>query len=78
MSAMDEARVLYRAGEGVATITLNRPRVLNALDRALSAELAEAAESAAADPDVWVVVVRGAGRAFCSGMTGTRLDQAVG
>ena len=71
---MDEARVLYRAGEGVATITLNRPRVLNALDRALSAQLADAAEAAAADPDVWVVVVRGAGRAFCSGMDRTVLS----
>ena len=74
MSGMDEARVLYRAGEGIATITLNRPRVLNALDRALSAQLAEAAEAAAEDPGVWVVVVRGAGRAFCSGMDRTVLS----
>jgi len=61
-------RVAYEVKEGVGTITLNRPRVLNALDTALAAELAEAAAAAAADPDVWVVVVRGAGRAFCSGM----------
>jgi enoyl-CoA hydratase/carnithine racemase len=69
-----EASVLYRARDGVATITLNRPRVLNALDLALSAELAEAAEAAGKDPDVWVVVVRGAGRAFCSGMDRTVLS----
>jgi enoyl-CoA hydratase/carnithine racemase len=66
--------VLYQARDGVATITLNRPRVLNALDLSLSAELAEAAEAAGKDPDVWVVVVRGAGRAFCSGMDRTVLS----
>jgi enoyl-CoA hydratase/carnithine racemase len=68
------ASVLYEARGGVATITLNRPRVLNALDLAVSAELAEATEVAARDPDVWVVVVRGAGQAFCSGMDRTVLS----
>jgi enoyl-CoA hydratase/carnithine racemase len=71
---MAEPSVLYAARDGVATITLNRPRVLNALDRALAAELADAAEAAARDHDVWVVAVRGAGRAFCSGMDRTVLS----
>ncbi len=71
---MSEARVRYEVKEGVATITLSRPRVLNALDVALSAELAAAAEAAARDDSVWVVVVRGAGRAFCSGMDRTALS----
>lgn len=71
---MAEPSVLYEAKDGVATITLNRPRVLNALDLALSAELAEAAEAAGKDPDVWVVVVRGSGRAFSSGMDRTVLS----
>jgi len=65
---MTEAPVRYEVKSGVATITLNRPAVLNALDLALTAALADAAERAAADPAVWVVVVRGAGRAFSSGM----------
>ncbi len=65
---MTEPSVLYAVKDGFATITLNRPRVLNALDPQLSASLADAAERAARDPDVWVVVVRGAGRAFSSGM----------
>jgi len=69
-----EPSVLYAARDGVATITLNRSHVLNALDLALSAELADAAEAAARDADVWVVVVRGAGRAFCSGMDRTVLS----
>ena len=71
---MAEPSVRYAARDGVATITLNRPHVLNALDLALSAELADAAEAAARDADVWVVVVRGAGRAFCSGMDRTVLS----
>ncbi|HYR71206.1 MAG TPA: enoyl-CoA hydratase/isomerase family protein [Candidatus Acidoferrum sp.] len=71
---MAEPSVLYAARDGVATITLNRPHVLNALDLALSVELADAAEVAARDADVWVVVVRGAGRAFCSGMDRTVLS----
>ena len=65
---MSEPSVLYAVTNGVATITLNRPRVLNALNVELSASLADAAERAARDPDVWVVVVRGAGRAFSSGL----------
>jgi enoyl-CoA hydratase/carnithine racemase len=69
-----EPSVLYAARDGVAAITLNRPHVLNALDLPLSAELADAAEAAARDADVWVVVVRGAGRAFCSGMDRTVLS----
>jgi enoyl-CoA hydratase/carnithine racemase len=65
---MSEPRVLYRVEDGVGRIMLNRPGVLNALDTELAAELAEAAEQAARDEGVWVVTVRGGGRAFCSGM----------
>ncbi len=65
---MTEPMVNYAVKDGVATITLNRPAVLNALDLPLSAQLAEAAEAAAKDDAVWVVAVRGAGRAFSSGM----------
>ncbi len=70
---MSETSVLYEVKAGVGTIALNRPRVLNALDPDLAARLAEAAERAARDPDVWVVVVRGMGRAFSSGMDRTAL-----
>ena len=52
----------------MATLTLNRPAVLNALDQVMVAEFADRVEAAEKDADVWVVVVRGAGRAFCSGM----------
>ena len=70
---MSEAPVTYHVAEGVAYLTLNRPRVLNALNTDLAAALADHADAAAADPDVMTVVVRGAGRAFCSGMDRTAL-----
>src|SRR5438093_4497567 len=71
---MARPSVLYEVKDGVGTITLNRPTVLNALDTDLAIELADAAERAAKDHDVWVVVVKGAGRAFSSGMDRTALS----
>ncbi|HEU5322720.1 MAG TPA: enoyl-CoA hydratase-related protein [Methylomirabilota bacterium] len=65
---MGESPVTYAVSDGVGSITLDRPRVLNALNTDLAVALAEAAETAAADPEVVMVVVRGQGRAFCSGM----------
>jgi enoyl-CoA hydratase len=73
--AMTADPVTYDAREGVARITLNRPAVLNALDSDLALALADHAAVAAADPDVTLVVVRGAGRAFCSGMDRTALAE---
>src|SRR2546430_5992309 len=70
---MPVAPVASRVADGVAWITLDRPAVLNALDTDLAAGLAERAETAAADPAVWLVIVRGTGRAFCSGMDRTAL-----
>jgi enoyl-CoA hydratase/carnithine racemase len=74
---MSQTPVTYEAREGVAWITLNRPSVLNALDTDLAAALADHAERAAAAGDVTVVVVRGAGRAFCSGMDRTALARGT-
>ena len=71
------APVTYEARDGVSWLTLNRPAVLNALDTALAATLAELVERAAADATTFAVVVRGAGRAFCSGMDRTALASGV-
>jgi len=60
------AEVLTAREGAVLTITLNRPEVFNAFNRALHAALAEALEDAA-DPDIRAVVITGAGRGFCSG-----------
>ena len=65
--------VTYEVDAGVAFLTLNRPAVLNALDTDLVATLAECAERAAADEAIFLVIVRGGGRAFCSGMDRTAL-----
>jgi enoyl-CoA hydratase/carnithine racemase len=69
-----EPSVLYEVRDGVATLTLNRPDVLNALHKELAAQLADHAEAAAKDPGVWAVVVRGRGQAFSSGMDRTELS----
>jgi len=53
--------------EGVARLTLNRPELRNAFDDVLVAELARALADCAGDPSVRVVVLAGAGPAFCSG-----------
>ena len=73
MPSMADSSVLYEARDGVGTITLNRARVLNAIDLDLVQRLAEAAEQAARDENAWLVVLRGAGRAFCSGIDRTAL-----
>lgn len=52
---------------GICKITLNRPQALNALSRQLVAELLAALDDAQKDDSVRVVVLRGAGKAFCSG-----------
>src|ERR1041384_1983894 len=52
---------------GIDTITLNRPERLNALVDHMRRDLAEALEEAGSDPDARVVVLTGAGRAFCAG-----------
>jgi 2-(1,2-epoxy-1,2-dihydrophenyl)acetyl-CoA isomerase len=59
--------VLYEVDAGVATVTLNRPDVLNALDVDLVERLLEALSRAATDAAVRAVVLTGAGRGFCSG-----------
>jgi enoyl-CoA hydratase/carnithine racemase len=67
--------VLYEVRDGVGTITLNRERVLNALDLEVVQRLGDAARRAAEDDAVWVVVLRGAGRAFCSGIDRNALSR---
>jgi enoyl-CoA hydratase/methylglutaconyl-CoA hydratase len=59
--------VHYAVADFVATITLDSPHNRNALSRQLVAELFAGLESAAADPEVKVVLITSAGRVFCSG-----------
>ncbi len=61
------ADLLVAKHDGVATLTLNRADVLNALSPALLQDLMRACEELAADQDTRVVVIRGAGRSFSAG-----------
>jgi enoyl-CoA hydratase len=63
----DEPVLLRAATPWGVRLTLNRPAKLNALSGELVGTLVEAIDAAAADPDVRVIVIEGAGRAFCSG-----------
>lgn len=59
--------ILYRVDGAVATITLNRPAELNTIVPPMPDEFEAAMNLATRDPNVKVVIVRGAGRAFCAG-----------
>ena len=61
------AKVLLERDGRIARLTLNRPSVLNAIDDDLPRELAAAVEEADADRSVHVMVLSGAGKAFCAG-----------
>jgi 2-(1,2-epoxy-1,2-dihydrophenyl)acetyl-CoA isomerase len=65
--AGQEAVVLVEDHGAVRVLTLNRPRLRNAIDLDLRRALAEAVEEADADPSVRALVITGAGGAFCSG-----------
>jgi len=60
-------RVLVERADGIATVILNRPDRLNALDTALCDALIAALRAVTGDPAVRVVILTGAGRAFCAG-----------
>lgn len=74
--------VLYEKSEGIGYITLNRPRALNAVNLKMRDELYQVLGAVREDPEVGVVILRGAGeRAFCAGADisefGTAPSQAV-
>lgn len=71
-------RVLYEKDGRIARLTLNRPDVLNAIDDELPIELEAAVEKANADAKVHVIVLAGAGRAFCAGYDLKYYAQAAG
>ena len=64
---MSYEHILFSISDGVATITLNRPEVLNAFSSQMGNEIQDAYRHCDANDDVRAVVVTGAGRAFCSG-----------
>jgi enoyl-CoA hydratase/carnithine racemase len=73
---MGYQQILYDVSGGVATVTLNRPDQLNAWTDVIAEEVWQATHAADEDPDVRVIVITGAGRAFCAGgdVTGFKTD----
>ena len=68
MSATDNDVVLYKIVDRIAYITLNRPEARNAMNADVRKGLIESFADASLNPDVWIVVVTGAGdKAFCAG-----------
>lgn len=59
--------ILIEQHDGIATVTLNRPEKLNALNEEMYTQLTEGFDALAADDAVRAVIVTGAGRGFCSG-----------
>ncbi|WP_394763245.1 enoyl-CoA hydratase/isomerase family protein [Phenylobacterium sp.] len=66
--AQTASEVLYEVADGIATITLNRPERMNAISGPMLTKLAADLLKANADPKVRVVLLTGAGRAFCVGL----------
>jgi enoyl-CoA hydratase len=64
---MSYETILYETDGPIATITLNRPEALNAIVLPMPEEVEEAINAAVRDQEVKVIVLRGAGRAFCAG-----------
>jgi enoyl-CoA hydratase/carnithine racemase len=60
-------QILYEVRDPIATITLNRPKRLNAMTSRMEGEIKHAVARAEADPQVVAIVVTGAGRGFCAG-----------
>lgn len=59
--------LLLETGDGIATLTLNQPATLNAIDVAMALDLQRAAQWLDTRADIRVVLLRGAGKAFCAG-----------
>jgi len=64
---MDYKTVLLERKDGVAVLTLNRPDVLNSVNMEMRSEIAGILDALEVDPAVRLLIVTGAGRAFCSG-----------
>ena len=64
---MSFENILYEIEDGILTITLNRPEILNAFSGGMLRDITEAFDRADADDDVHAVIITGAGRGFCAG-----------
>ncbi|MCP4756218.1 MAG: enoyl-CoA hydratase/isomerase family protein [Proteobacteria bacterium] len=75
---MSYNNIIYQVEDGIARITLNRPKALNSLNPDMISETKAAVEDAGKDDDVGVIVITGAGRAFCAGVDLKSLESPKG
>lgn len=68
MKVNEKEILLYTQQDGVALLTLNRPKAYNALSQALTAAILKYIQQAEADETVKVIVLTGNGKAFCAGL----------
>lgn len=64
---MEFENILYEVDDGILTVTLNRPEILNAFSGGMLRDLIKAFDASDADDDISAVIVTGAGRGFCAG-----------
>jgi 2-(1,2-epoxy-1,2-dihydrophenyl)acetyl-CoA isomerase len=74
---MNDKTIILEKKEGIATITLNRPEKLNAWSTQMGEEFLEALNDIDSDSTIRVVVITGAGRAFCAGADVGEFDAAI-
>ena len=74
---MKYEHLILERKEGIATLTLNRPEKLNAINQKMIAELESAIGEISQDKGIRVLIITGAGRAFCSGADISDMAQAA-
>jgi len=74
---MELRNIIVEKNEGVARVILNRPEVMNAMNNILVDEIWAATEDVRADDKITVVIITGAGKAFCSGLDLNYVEELV-
>jgi enoyl-CoA hydratase len=74
---MTYENIILEKEKGIAKITLNRPQALNALNSAMAQELTQVLQEISKDETIDVIILTGAGRAFCAGMDLKALGESL-
>ena len=74
---MEYANIIYTVSDGIATIKLNRPKALNALNSDINADIMAAINEVKADPSVRVLIRTGSERAFAAGADVKEMAEAT-
>ncbi len=74
---MEYANIIYTVDNGIATIKLNRPKALNALNSEINADIMAAINEVKADPSVRVLIMTGSERAFAAGADVKEMAEAT-